>query len=49
MVVDGLRYRDYCMRYRPELPLVLKDLNMTIVSYRLLGVGLTLMHITALW
>ncbi|KAG9121358.1 hypothetical protein FRC07_002714, partial [Ceratobasidium sp. 392] len=31
-------FKDYCMRYRPELPLVLKDLNMTIQSGEKVGV-----------
>ncbi|KAG8738876.1 hypothetical protein FRC12_016520 [Ceratobasidium sp. 428] len=31
-------FNDYCMRYRPELPLVLKDLNMKIHSGEKVGV-----------
>ncbi|KAG9104389.1 hypothetical protein FRC06_002943 [Ceratobasidium sp. 370] len=31
-------FKDYCMRYRPELPLVLKDLNMIFRSGEKIGV-----------
>ncbi|CAE6405604.1 unnamed protein product [Rhizoctonia solani] len=33
-----IEFKDYCMRYRPELPLVLKDLTMSIRSGENIGV-----------
>ncbi|QRV89229.1 ABC transporter transmembrane region [Ceratobasidium sp. AG-Ba] len=33
-----IEFKDYCMRYRPELPLVLKNLSMTIRSGENIGV-----------
>ncbi|KAF8595618.1 metal resistance protein YCF1 [Ceratobasidium sp. AG-I] len=33
-----IEFKDYCMRYRPELPLVLKDLSMKIRSGENVGV-----------
>ncbi|KAB5588814.1 Metal resistance protein YCF1 [Ceratobasidium theobromae] len=34
----GIVFKDYCMRYRPELPLVLNNLNMYICSGENIGV-----------